>query len=451
MLILWGGLFLVLGPLRTPGDGDLYWQRWLGDLVLQTHRLPAALGAETFTATGAPWVPQEWLFSVAVAAAKDHHLFVLLAIVVSALPLAILATVYLRARGTASPEAIGVALLFCGVALLEAFGIRAQVLGWTAFAAFLFFLERRGRWQYAAIPTVVVWANLHASVAIAPVLVFARLLGSLADGAWAQARRDLLILLGALLAIFCTPFGWRLPAYAVALAGSPIRHFIQEWQPPGFSDSSFLFGALPLALAVLAGGRATLLNDKARSFPVAVLFAAMLFATRNVALFAIAAAPLAAIGLDVRLPKIRALGPRVRELEPVAAIGICVALVLSGVTLAAAQRRAPERIPIAAMDSLTDGASHRVLCENFTWCSLALGRPNLRVFIDGRCDPYPLAVWSDYVAAIRAGGSSGDELRRYGVDAVVAARGSRLAVALAKSPGWRSDYEDRSYVVLRHG
>ena len=86
---LWGALFLVLGPLHAAGDGDLYWQRWLGDLLLRTHQLPDVLGSGTFTAPNAPWVPQEWVFSLAVALAMNQHLFLVLAILVSALPLGI--------------------------------------------------------------------------------------------------------------------------------------------------------------------------------------------------------------------------------------------------------------------------------------------------------------------------------------------------------------------------
>ncbi|MFY9720012.1 MAG: hypothetical protein WAK16_10250, partial [Candidatus Cybelea sp.] len=169
-LFLWGGLYLALGPLHAPGDGDLYWQRWLGDLLLRTHHLPAVLGDGTFTAPTAPWVPQEWVFSLAVAVATNQHLFLLLSILVSALPIGILISVYARARETATPDAIGIALLFCGMALVESFGARAQVLGWAGLAVFVLFLERRDRWYYAAFPAAVVWANLHATVAIAPVL-----------------------------------------------------------------------------------------------------------------------------------------------------------------------------------------------------------------------------------------------------------------------------------------
>jgi hypothetical protein len=448
-LVLWGGLFFVLGPLHSPGDGDLYWQRWLGELVLRTHHLPAALGNETFTAPGAMWVPQEWLFSVAAAFSANHGLSILFYFFVSLIPIAILATIYLRARAVADAEATGVALLFAGAAMLESFGVRAQVLGWAALAVFLYFLEQRDRRQYLAIPTAIVWANLHASVAIAPMLVLARTIGVAADGGWRALRngREVTILLGSALALFCTPFGARLPAYAIALAGSPIRHFIQEWQRPGVGDISFVAGALPLAFFIVLGGRATW-RDKARTFPAALMFAAMIFASRNIPLFAITAAPLAALALERFAPLTRTLGEKARELEPAALVAICFAMVLSGVELLIAQRIGPPRLPIAAISSLNDGAQHRVLCENFTWCSLALGQSNLRVFIDGRCDPYPLSVWRDYTNVI-AMKPRVSPLQRYRVDTVVAGRASRLAKTLESNSAWKQTFQDQDYVVLR--
>jgi hypothetical protein len=451
-LLLWGGLFLVLGPLRTPGDGDLYWQRWLGDLVLQTHELPAALGRETFTATGAPWVPQEWIFSVIVALAMQHGLFLLLSIALSALPIAILASIYFRSRATSSSEAVAAVLFFAGIALLESFGVRAQVLGWAAFAAFMLFIERRDRFYFAAFPTAVIWANLHASVAIAPILVLARVAATAVDGGLrgVRAGRDTYMFPAIVLATFCTPFGWRLPLYALTLARSPIRHFIREWQPATFHDMSFTLGALPLALAIVAGGSATLARDRTRAFPAALLFIAMLFATRNIPLFAIIAAPLAAVGLDVRFPRIRRLGRKARELEPVAAVALAVAFVVSGAALVRVQQREPPKLPIAAFAALArDGRDHRVFCENFTWCSLALLHPTLRVFLDGRCDPYPTAVWRRYISAINLEIDQSDPLRGYGANAVIAQRGSRFTRALSESPGWRRTFEDASYVVFR--
>lgn len=435
-----------------PKDGDLYWQRWLGELVLQTHRLPAALGSETFTAAGAPWVPQEWLFSTIVAIAMAHGLFLVLAIAVSALPIAILWSIFARCREVAPPAAIGIALFFCGWAFMESFGVRAQVLGWALFAAFALFIERRDRWYYAAVPTTVLWANVHASVALAPAIVAMRLAAAALDGGGAALRgsRDLAMLPAVLLATICSPLGVRLPAYAIGLAASPIRHFIAEWQPASFHDVSFVVGALPLALAILLGGKATLAQRRLELFPAALLFGATLFAARNIPLFAIAAAPLAAIGLSRRFPALARLRASTRELEPVGLTAIGAAIVLSGIGLMRLQRQEPPRLPVSVIAALAaDRAEHRLFCENFTWCSLALQYPRLRVFMDGRCDPYPLRVWRAYGAALKGGLSSRSVLRDYGVDTVVATRGGAIAEALATTAGWTVALQDRAFVAFR--
>jgi hypothetical protein len=434
-----------------PGDGDLYWQRWLGELLLQTHRLPTALGSETFTATGAPWVPQEWLFSLVVAVALRHGLFLLLSIVVSALPAAILWSVFARCRDTAWPAAIGIALLFCGCSFMESFGVRAQVLGWALFAAFLFFLERRDRWYYAAIPTAILWANVHASVALAPAIVAARLAATaLGGGGAVRTSRDLLMLPAVLFAMICTPLGLRLPAYAIALTTSPIRHFIEEWQPPGFHDLSFVFGTVPLALAILLGGKTMLWEKRSQLFPAALLFGATLFAARNIPLFAIAAAPLAAVGLSQRFPQLGRLRASLQDLQPVGLTAIGVVVVLAGVAMTRLQRQEPPRLPDAVIAGLAaDRSQHRVFCENFSWCSLALQYPRLRVFLDGRCDAYPVRIWQAYGATLKQPNSSGRVLRDYGVDAVVAKRGGALADVLATSGAWTIASQDAAFVAFR--
>jgi hypothetical protein len=452
VLFLWGGLFLVLGSIQRPGDGDIYWQRWLGDLILQTHRLPNALGSETFTAAGSPWVPQEWLISTAIAVAANYHLSLMLKVVMAVLPLAILVSVYLRSRTSSGPEATGLVLLFCGLALLQSFGVRAQVLGWAGLAAFVFFLERRDRWYFAAFPAAILWANLHASVAVAPFIVLARVGAAFADGGLRGLRssRDLYMLPAVLLATLCTPLGWRLPYFAVALAGSPIRHYIAEWQPASLLDGSFALGALPLALAIVLGGRATLLSRKPQSFAAALLLAATFLAARNIALFAITAAPLAAVGLDVRFPRLSRVRGKLRELEPVALVTMSIAMLAAGFAFARIQARTPSPLPAVAIATLAaDGSQHRVLCEDFTWCSLALPFSNLHVFIDGRCDAYPLTVWRRYVSVATVEPSWSRALATYGVDRVIARRGGALALALAKSANWHQTFQDARFVVFR--
>ncbi|HVR46032.1 MAG TPA: hypothetical protein VMT95_05295 [Candidatus Binatia bacterium] len=452
-LCFWGGMFVALDPFRALDNGDLYWQRWLGEYAFAWHRLPTALGNETFTAAGAPYVPQEWFISFVVAAAMRYHLLVPLAMLIAVVPIAILVSVYFRSRERASPEAIGAVLLFAGVALVASFGIRAQVLGWGCFAAFLVALDRRDRWAYVAVPIVAIWANLHASVLLAPAYLALRLAGRvIGDGPLAAAKsRDVAILALTLPAILCTPLGWHLPVYAASLALSPIRHYIQEWQPVGWRDGEFLFGGLPLALLVAAGALRTSRRDWREIVPVAALFVAMLSAVRNVPLFAIAAAPLASQGVDALFPSFaRTVGRRVAEMERFALISIGVAIAVSTLLLAQLQRVTPPRTPFAAISSLGTAAQpSRLLCENFNACSAALDYPQVKVFMDGRADPYPLDIWKSYISIIRVEPLWRRSLDRYRVSAVLATRGSRLATAIAKQPGWKRSFQDRAFVVFR--
>lgn len=451
VMVLCGGLFLVLGPLMPPGDGDLWWQRWLGELILRTHHLPSALGSETFTATGAPWLPQEWFLSMLVALAMLHGWFGVLSVLVAAIPVGVLLSIYARSHDQAAPMDIAVALLLCGIALQGSFGVRAQVLGWGCFAAFLLFLQRRDGWYYAAIPAVVLWANVHASAMLAPILLTARIVGAVGDRGVSELRtsRDLRILPFVAIALLCTPFGWHLPAYSVAFAVSPIRQYIQEWQPATFSDLGFLFGAFPLALLIAAGGLRAALRNKTETIPIAMLFVAMLLAIRNVPLFAIAAAPLAAQSLDATFPALRRFADRVAGLERFAIVTTIIAFALSGIAFAwSRQRAAPRVLPTAVIARLAlGGEPHRLFCENFSDCSIALQYSNLRVFIDGRCDPYPIDIWNAYISTIRLAPSWKSTLLGNHVNAIVASRGSHFAKALAADRLWRTGFESGGFVL----
>jgi hypothetical protein len=453
VLVLWSGLCLVLAPLLPARDGDRWWQRWLGEQILRTHRVPAALGPETFTAAGAPWVPQEWLLSLGVAIAMRHGAFVLLSLLIAAVPIGVLLSIVARSRGRAEPMAMAVMLLFCGIALSGSFGVRAQVLGWGCFAAFLLFLERRDGWYYASIAAVVVWANVHGSAALAPAFLIARIIGAVADHGLRELKtsRDLRILPFVAVALFCTPLGWHLPVYAAELVTSPIRQYIQEWQPASLSDLGFVFGALPLAMLVVIGWK-TVVRDKAEGLPVVMLFVAALFARRNEPLFAIAAAPLAAQALTARFPGVRRLAGRIAGLELFAIAAMCVAFVVTGTAFAWIVQHTPPVVPVAAIARLAaSGGQRRVFCENFNDCSLALQYSNVKVFIDGRADPYPLDVWKSYVSAIRIAPGWRDILVRYDVNAVVAPLASPLAQAMARDPIWRTAFRDQTFVLYVRG
>jgi hypothetical protein len=419
----------VVGALLLPPfDGDLGWQDWLGIQILGGG-LPHALGSESFAATGAPWVPHEWLFCTLLAVAAQHGMRWLFALCTAACAVLALGCVAVRcARQGAHPAAVAFVLVFADVALAQSFGVRVQVVGWAMLAAFLLALELPGRLRWTAVAVVVMWANCHASAVLAPLLAAAAAAGGIAQGDRRAAARDALRARGCAVA---TPLGIRLPLYALALAHSPVRHWIREWRSTSLADPAFCLGALPLiVLAAFAAPRAS-----RRAVAIAAPFAYLACAAlRNVPLAAIACAPLAATALSALLPSLAASRPIRGRAVATAAIAASFLAVAAASALAA--RGATDDRPLLAIAQLAAlPVRHRLLCENFAWCGPALDTGRVGVFLDGRADPFPIAVWSDYDAVVHARPAWRALIRRYRVDALLVHRGGNLDRA-ARAGGW---------------
>ena len=446
--------FAAIGASATRSEGDLAWQRWLGDTILHTHALPVALGNETFSAAGAAWVPQEWFFSILVALAMHAHLFALLAACVglgAGLALALIA-VHARMLGASLP-ATWLAVLFCGVAMEQLFGVRAQVAVWPLAGACLLLLDLDDARAFLAIAVAALWANLHASVMIAPVLALVRAGSYALDGGFGnpRVRRLALIALGSAAATLATPLGAHLPLYALALVHSPIRATILEWRTPRLGDLSFALGVLPLAggtLAAMFATRRVVTRDLL--FTLAMLGFALL-AVRNMALASLAIAPLFARALTPLVDDAARTLALLRERR--VAVLVTIAMLLGSALIAWRAHDLAERtstpLPFAqiAAAARLHGTRH-LYCEDFAWCSLALGDAHLRTFLDGRCDPFPLSVWSAYLAVQHDRARRFAILRAYAVDTVLADSRGRLARALRERRRWRVVAADGRYALF---
>ena len=452
--------FVTTAITYPPGDGDLFWQRALGAGILRTHVVPRALGADTFTAANAPWVPQEWLFGIAAYLGRTGIGWDVFAGACAFAALAALAIAsYHAERRGASARAVGLCVAFTGYALFESFGVRAQVAAWPMLALLLLCLDIDGPWCYAAIAVAAFWSNWHASAMLAPILAGIFALGSgLDERAFGPRTRRLTIVAVASLAAICAnPFGWDLPRYAIGLFNNPIKSYINEWSVTNIGDNSFLLGAFPLMLlAAIFGVRSGSVAAGAEDHRWRDLFTLCTFgflvlsAARNIGVFAIAALPIVAPVLSRRV----AWFARVPEPPPgrndkVAAIALpaftfAVAIAVAA-RLIAATPPATElaNAPLAALAH--SPGNHAIYCSDFAWCSLALGTPHERVFLDGRADPYPRDVWEDWVAVLRLDRSWQAILARRGVDTMVLKRNEPLDQALALVPGWRVAYSDATY------
>jgi hypothetical protein len=467
LIAVFAARFFVTSVAYPQLDGDISWQRWLGFEILRSGSVPHALGAETFTAAGAPWLPHEWLFSIAAALGSGGLGWTIFSGAVALCAVGALALAALEAeRRGASPKAVALCTVVAGIALFESFGVRAQVVAWPLLVGFLMLLECEGPLAWAALIVAALWSNVHGSAALAPALATL-----VAIGAWLDTRRFtprvrrlFAIAVASLGAICLNPLGWKLPAYSLMLLRNPsIRANIIEWKITGLEDPSFAYGAFALLLAAVVIGIARSYDLRVIRWERLFVFVAfcwlMLGAARNIALFALVALPTVAAALSEVVPWF-ARDPRDDENDRFAWIprfGL-PALAMSMSFVVAALLVHGES---ASRDNLADPAlaalarqpgAHRVLCTDFAWCGLLVGKPNVRVFLDGRADPYPERVWNDYLEIARLRPQWQQKLADYRVDAIVAGRDVPLDQALAAAGGWRAAYADKRYRLwLRSG
>ena len=440
-------------------DGDLSWQRWLGAQIVRTGAIPHAFGSETFTAPGAAWLPQEWLFSILASLGSSGLGWILFAGGVACCAIGALAlAAFQGVRLGASPKAAAVCTVFAGIALFMSYGVRAQVVAWPLLVAFLFLIECDGWVAWLSLAVAALWSNFHASAVLAPLLAALSAAGAWLDAGRpnARVRRRFGIALGSLGAICCNPFGWKLPAYALALMHAPFKNNISEWQPTGVGQDSFVYGALPLLLIVAVFGIVRKRGVCFGGWPNLLVFAALtwllLGAARNVAIFALVAAPMAAVALTDSIawfaPDQTPENPRYRWIPRfgLPAVAMTMAVVLAALLVTTDRSKQGDDLALPALRALArEPGSHRVLCTDFAWCGLLVGRPQIRVFLDGRADPYPERVWDAYVTIDRLRPGWRRLLTASRVDTVVAGRDAPLDQALVASGGWRAVYADKHY------
>jgi hypothetical protein len=458
IIAVFASRFLV-GAIAYPQvDGDLSWQRWLGAGILRTGALPHSLGAETFTASGVPWLPQEWLFSILAALGASGWGWIIFSGGVALCAIAALAISALQAeRRGASAKAIALCTVFAGIALFASYGVRAQVVAWPLLVGFLALLEFEGGVAWFAVAVAAIWSNFHASAVLAPGLAALSAIGAWIDAGrpTARVRRSFGIALASLGAICCNPFGWKLPAYAVALMHASFKANIVEWQPTSFGLESFKYAALPLLVLVAVLGVARRRGPRFVGWEHVLVLATMtwlmLGAARNVAIFALVAAPMAATALTDSIAwfaRDAEPDPRHRWIPRVAipVVAMTMSVMLAVLLLVAGSSAQNDNLALPALRALARmPGNHRVICTDFAWCGLLVGEPGMHVFIDGRADPYPDKVWTAYISITRLRPEWRRLLARNAVDTVVAGRDAPLDQALMAAGGWHAAFADAHY------
>ena len=454
--------FPIAVVTATPlGAIDLAYQVRAGDVMLSTHTL---LRTDTFSfsVAGRPWLNQQWGAELVIGAAYRVGGWLGLAVTRGLLAGAVLVLILLACRAAgASLRAASWLTLAAGTLLLVpgAFQLRGQLFGVVCFAAVLWLVA--GRRQHPqrlwwAVPIAIVWANVHGSFFLGPVLIGLGWLQDLTERD-ARAHRTLLAGVACAAATVITPYGPGVWGYVLGLTTNPlVRELSDEWRRPGLD--TYLGGSF-LISGVLVAGYLARRGEKVPWATLAwlgVFFGLGLTATRMAMWWAVAM-PVVLAGLP------RTNNRQAERPDPASPLNTVLAIALVAIALAGFIRWipysgqtppanlvsfAPQGITAELRRTLQPGERWFNPQEWGSWFELAL--PADPVFVDSRMEVIPDEVWKDYYAVSLARQGWQDVVDRWDIDVVVLARDQqRFAIPIVGAdPEWRLIYQDADGLIF---
>ncbi|HLK93084.1 MAG TPA: hypothetical protein VKZ18_24530 [Polyangia bacterium] len=410
-------LFVAGLCLHPMAESDLFFHLQTGREILLRHRL-LDRNFFSFTAPDFPNLDTSWLFEVGAAALYARGGFPALVLAKTAVVVAAFGGAYRICRRRGAGEAAS-ALALAAAAFVgrDRFVERPHVFSLAGIVATLAVIDALGALDRPAtraratvalyLAAVVVWANLHAGVFVAPILIGAAALAAAATRDRPGAGRLAALALASALAALVTPVGTGLVRYLRLHLTLPALHPVDEFRAPTWlSDAPLVVYAAVAggAAAFLIGvadpaGRRRALRFLAPVLPVAALAA---HAIRFGADAALVAAPLLALaGTAARrwlAPRLaRAPGPLPARFADAAAglllLGLTVALRL-GSEAPRGLGLDTRELPLAAIAFADANGLRDRMYNDFELGAYLLFEPDSgparhRVFVDPRLPAYP--------------------------------------------------------------
>jgi hypothetical protein len=440
---------------------DLAYGVRTGELILVAASLPS-VDTYTFTVAGEPWTDQQWLAQVAFALVHRAGGWELLAVLRAAMVAATFGLVIAASivRG-AAPRTASILALLAFLVAAPALALRPQLIGILLFAVLVWLVadrrRRPGRMWLAPV-LIVLWANVHGSVVLAPILLGYAWLEDLVDrSGGANHRQSLAVLILGSLATLVNPFGIGVWGYALGVGLDPeITGQVAEWQRTSpFTVPGLLFYLSAATVAVLLVIRRGTLRWPAWLW-LATLFVVGAWTVRGLPWWALGAAVTVAAVLPAAAAARR---PRANALNAVTAIAIGVAIV-AALPWWRPVEPLTGRVGLLsyAPSGLAQALQDQVVPEDRVFTPQTLGSwfewavPDARYFVDSRIELFPAEVWRDY-RAIVAGDGALDLLAEWKVQAVVVSPDEPgLREALDGSEAWvRLHADDDGELYLRIG
>lgn len=464
-----GALAAILGAASwfhpTVAGSDLWWHLAAGRELWRTGSL-LRLDPFSHTFAGRPWTNHEWLWEALYWPAYQLH-----PDLVACLNLTVLVCVFGLAgwiawRTSGSLLAASASIWLAAAASHWFLDIRPHLFSLLVVGVVLVTRERRwAPWMWP--PLFAVWVNLHGGFVFGLGVVGLHVLFRTAEasrvaGRIVLPRTEWLSLSLCGVAILLNPYGYRILEYPLAYLDSASRfRTIIEWHPPGFSldprsfQGRFYWMAAAVALGVPRGVR------RAPYFVALALvtFAMAFTARRFIPLFAVTAAPVAALGLAMVQEQIVSTRKELRG--PVAGVATALGALVLAVALWWNVRFFPQPLyrwtqselyPVGALRYLLAFPNPPERPFNlYNWGGfMMLHGPEIPVFMDGRANTlYDEQHYDDYLDLYTGRAGARQVLRKYQVDAVLVPNGAGIARTLMQGPEpWEVVYSDPVSLLL---
>ncbi|MGC2296559.1 MAG: hypothetical protein WA695_07710 [Candidatus Dormiibacterota bacterium] len=461
-------------------DPDFWWHLRVG-LDILASGVPQH-NAYTFTAATHPFITQEWgsevIFALLYRALGMAPVILLIALVTW--------VGFVFGVMRANREGLSRWILAIGAGLviisgLQIWGPSPQMWTFGFLGGLLVLLDayrRRPnrRLLLWLIPMFIVWGNLHGGFVVGLGVIAVFLIGE-SISTWLGEKgsldlprlRDLAAaLLLSALAAMVNPNGWGLYLYPLHLLLSPVAQAnLDEWQPPSFHA----LGSLPVLFLLLS----TMLvarwakNTRPADFLLALAGTVLLlYAVRNIPLFAIMVLPLWADGVQgltdyVRLAR-KSAQPHRRRPAPRWFVGaVLLIVVLASVVRISSQLSSPDNslqsstYPVQVGRVICAGPAARVFTPygSSGWLLYRIdprdpagsGCAPDRLFIFGEVDLMGPKVLGQYLTVVGASPGTLAILDHYKVSLVWQGRGSALALLLQSQSNWSCVYANRVNVL----
>ena len=477
-----GFLLAALFGLRLVNDADMGFHLASGKWIVTQHRLPTG-GDLTYTAQGRPYLDMEWLYQVFLYLGFLLGGYSLLALVHMGLGLAAFRILWTRLRLTSAPSWMAVLVFIVAVLACEPrFRVRPEVLTWVLLGLELWVLElrwARERDLLFLLPVLqVVWVNTEGLFFIGPAVAGIYLLAGLVHFKktdpklvkMAASALGLCLLNPHLLRGLLFPFSFISDLGSSAIFKYTVQEFNPPWayHTPTHAPVPFFLGvyklfSLGLFLLLLVTSRKRKLQDWLLSL---FFFALSASAVRNIPLFLLTCAPIAATswkdwewgGLRKYQQALLA-GPRAAFLAAFLVLGYSARVATNAHYV---HDRMTDRFGLGLDESSQPERAYRFLLENKLngrivndldggdWLDW---RGPSKSFIDGRLDVMGSAFFTEYMQSQGPGGAA-SLIEKYQPDLFLfnPLIVPRWLIELRQMPGWRLVYLDSTSVVfLRKG